>query len=259
MDSLRRVFGSCRFVYNAYIALARERYATGAKHPSGYDATKVLVTEARRSSDTAWLAEVSHMALSAAVQDAADAYQRFFDSAAGKIKGRRVGHPKFKSRRTARKSARFAENAFIIRGGWQNTGQGGGRLHLANITQDIAVNWHRPLPGYPSAATVREDPDGKFWVSLPIFVTVCSAIFAAISPSVASVLWSAFDESKSGMGARQGDVPTLTPYFSALSVIDRLTDSSPARCTKTGGQSRSSNDSTPAPMRPVISPQLCRD
>lgn len=172
MDRLRRVFGSCRFVYNSYIALARERHAAGAKHPSAYEAAKMLVTEARRSPDTAWLAEVSHTALTAAVHDAADAYQRFFDSAAGKIKGRRVGHPKFKSRRTARKSARFAENAFTIRGGWQNTGQGGGRLYLANISQDIAVNWHRALPGYPSAATVREDPDGKFWVSFIVRVPV---------------------------------------------------------------------------------------
>jgi putative transposase len=170
VDSLRRVFGSCRFVYNSYIALARERYAAEGKHPSAYDASKLLVTEARRESATAWLAEVSHAALSAAVHDAADAYQRFFDSAAGRIKGRRVGRPNFKSRRTARKTARFAENAFSIRGGWQNTRRGGGRLHLANIDQDIHVNWHRPLPGYPSAATVREDPDGMFWVSFIVRV-----------------------------------------------------------------------------------------
>lgn len=174
IDSLRRVFGSCRFVYNAYIALARERYAEGGKRPTGFDASKTLVTEARKSRDTAWLAEVSHTALSAAVHDAADAYQRFFDSVAGKIKGRRVGRPRFKSRRSARKSARFAEDSFTIRGGWQNTGQGGGRLHLANISQDIAVNWHRSLPGYPSAATVREDPDGRFWVSFIVRVPVAA-------------------------------------------------------------------------------------
>ncbi|MBT2475802.1 transposase [Microbacterium sp. ISL-103] len=171
-DDLRRVFGSCRFVYNSYIALARDRFAAGAKHPSAYDAAKTLVTEARKDPGTEWLAEVSHAALSAAVHDAADAYQRFFDSAAGKIKGRRVGRPHFKSRRTARKSARFAEDSFTIRGGWKNTRRGGGGLHLANIDQDIHVNWHRPLPGYQSAATVREDPDGKFWVSFIVRVPV---------------------------------------------------------------------------------------
>ncbi|MEA1263848.1 transposase [Microbacterium sp. STF-2] len=175
VSDLRRVFGSCRFVYNSYIALARERYATGAKHPSSYDAAKTLVTEARRNPDNAWLAEVSYTALAAAVHDAADAYQRYFDSAAGRIKGRRVGHPKFKTLRTARKSARFAEDSFTIRGGWQNTGQGGGRLHLANINQDIQVNWHRPLPGYPSAVTVREDPDGAFRVSFVVRVPVASS------------------------------------------------------------------------------------
>gem|GEM_PF-3954480 len=171
-ENLRRVFGSCRFVYNSYIALARDRYAAGGEHPSAYDGTKILVTQARRDPDTAWLAEVSHAALSAAVHDAAAAYQRFFDSAAGKIKGRRVGRPHFKSRRSARKSARFAEDSFAIRGGWQNTQRGGGGLHLAGVDQDIHVNWHRPLPGYPSAATIQEDPDGKFWVSFIVRVPV---------------------------------------------------------------------------------------
>lgn len=169
---LRRVFGSCRFVYNSYIALARDRYAAGEKHPSAYEAAKILVTAARQTVESSWLSDISHAVLSAAVHDAADAYQRFFDSAAGKIKGRRIGRPRFKSRRTARASARYAENAFTVRGGWQNTGQGGGRLHLANIGQDIAVNWHRPLPGYPSAATIREDPDGQFWVSFIVRVRV---------------------------------------------------------------------------------------
>lgn len=172
VDELRRVFGSCRFVYNSYIALARDRYTAGEPHPSGYDASKTLVTEARKNPGTAWLGDISHAALSAAVHAAAAAYQRFFDSAGGKIKGSRIGRPRFKSRRTARKSARFAENSFTTRGGWQNTGQGGGRLRLANISHDIHVNWHRPLPGYPSAVTVREDPDGTFWVSFIVRVPV---------------------------------------------------------------------------------------
>lgn len=187
VDSLRRVFGSCRFVYNSYIALARANYAAGAKHQSAYDAAKTLVTEARRNADTAWLAEVSHAALSAAVHDAAAAYQRFFDSAAGKIKGRRVGRPHFKSRRTARKSARFAEDSFTIRGGWQNTQRGGGGLHVAGIDQDIHVNWHRPLPSYPSAATIREDPDGKFWVSFIVRVPVEAPKRSTRGPRAAGV------------------------------------------------------------------------
>lgn len=185
--SLRRVFGSCRFVYNSYIALARERYQNGEKHPSAYDAAKTLVTEARRAPETVWLAEVAHSALSAAVHDAAAAYQRFFDSAAGRIKGRPVGRPKFKSRRSARHSARYPEGSFAIRGGWQNTGSGGGRLHLANIDQDIRVNWHRALPGYASAATVREEPDGTFWVSFIVRVPVPAPKTPTRSPRVAGV------------------------------------------------------------------------
>lgn len=88
--ALRRVFGSCRFVYNSYIALARTRFEVGGKHPSGFEAAKTLVTGARKADATRWLSEVAHSVLSASVHDAADAYTRFFDSAAGRIAGRRV-------------------------------------------------------------------------------------------------------------------------------------------------------------------------
>lgn len=185
--ALRRVFGSCRFVYNSYIALARDRYEKKERHPSAYDAAKLLVTEARRVPETAWLADVAHAVQSAAVHDAAGAYERFFDSAAGRIKGRPVGRPRFKSRRSARHSARYPEGSFTIRGGWQNTGAGGGRLHLAKIDQDIRVNWHRPLPGFASAATVREDPDGKFWVSFIVRVPVAPPKAPTRRPRVAGV------------------------------------------------------------------------
>jgi len=169
---LRQLFGACRFVYNSYIALARDRYETGQSHPSAYDASKLLVTEARQAPETSWLAGFPTTALSAAVHDAAAAYDRFFDSVAGRRNGPPVGLPRFKSRKTARKSARFAENGFAIRGGWKNTQRGGGRLHLARIGMDIRVNWHRSLPGYPSAVTVREDPDGRFWASFVVRVPV---------------------------------------------------------------------------------------
>ncbi|WP_404444186.1 transposase [Microbacterium marinum] len=185
--ALRRVFGSCRFVYNAYVALARDRYASGEKHPTAYDASKILVTAARKAPETAWLGEVAHSVLSAAVHDASDAYRRFFDSAAGRTKGKSVGRPKFKSRKSARRAARFPEGSFTIRGGWQNTSRGGGRLHLARINQDIHVNWHRPLPGYASAVTVTEDPDGKFWVSFIVRVPTEAAKVPTRGSRVAGV------------------------------------------------------------------------
>lgn len=185
--ALRRVFGACRFVFNSYIALARDRYASGGKHPSAFDASSALVTQARRNPDTPWLREISHAALSAAVHDAAGAYDRFFDSLAGRLKGAPVGRPRFKSRKSARATARFPEGSFSIRGGWQNARAGGGRLHLANIAADIRVNWHRPLPGYPSAATVRQDTDGRFWVSFVVRVPVAAPKQSTRGPRTAGV------------------------------------------------------------------------
>ncbi|MCR2800216.1 transposase [Microbacterium sp. zg-Y818] len=169
-EGLRRTLGSCRFVYNSYIALARSAHAVGAPHPDGYAAAKLLVTEARKAEATAWLTDVPSAVLRSAVSDAATAYENYFSSCRGARKGARIGAPKFR-KRGHRQAARFPENAFSIRGGWQDTGPGGGRLRLSKIG-DIRVNWHRPLPGYPSAATIIYEPDGTWWVSFIVRVPV---------------------------------------------------------------------------------------
>jgi len=167
-QSLHRLLGSCRFVYNSYIALARAAHIAGNPHPREYDAAKLLVTQARKAEQTAWLAEVPSAVLRSAVADAAKAYDNFFSSIRGERKGSRVGHPRFK-KRGYRQAARFPENAFSIRGGWQNSNRNGGHLRLTKIG-DIRVNWHRPLPGYPSAATIIHEPDDTWWVSFIVRV-----------------------------------------------------------------------------------------
>lgn len=163
---LRRVFGSCRFVANRYIELARLTYAAEGHHVGSWDAYKIVVTEAKKDAATAWLAGVPTAPLSSAVADVGKAYDNFFASATGKRKGRKVGRPQFR-KRSSKQAARFDEGAFSIRGGWQNTGRDGGRLYLSTIGT-IAVNWHRPLPGYASSATIIEDRDGRWWASFVV-------------------------------------------------------------------------------------------
>lgn len=60
--------------------------------------------EGERRTNTAWVAENSICVYQAALRDAAAAWQAFFDSKAGRRKGRRVGRPKFKKRGRARDS-----------------------------------------------------------------------------------------------------------------------------------------------------------
>ena len=57
------------------------------------------VTLAKTTPERAWLGEVSSVALVQACQDARRAYRNWFDSLSGKRKGRKVGHPRFRSRK----------------------------------------------------------------------------------------------------------------------------------------------------------------
>ncbi|MER7797495.1 transposase [Microbacterium sp. NPDC096154] len=169
-QALNRIFGGCRHVHNAYIAAAREAYASGSPHPSESEASKLLITQGRANPDTAWLKELPTIALRGALRDAAQAYENFFASHAGTRKGAKMGHPRFK-RRHARQAARFYEAGFSIRGGWQNTQRGGGRLYLAKVGL-VSVNWDRPLPSSPSSVTVIKEADGTWWASFVVTVPV---------------------------------------------------------------------------------------
>lgn len=163
---LGRVFGACRFVYNAYLDLARTARGAGGKHPSWIDGIREIVTEGRRRPETAWLRDIPVSALQVAVRNGHRAYENFFASVTGRRKGRKVGFPRFK-KRSSRQAATFTTGGFSIRGGWQNTARGGGRLWVNKVGY-LHVNWHRPLPADPSSVTIIREPDGTYRASFVV-------------------------------------------------------------------------------------------
>jgi len=163
---LNRVFGACRFVFNGYLDLARTTREAGGKHPSWIDGQRELITEARRREETAWLRDIPQHALQVAVRNGHRAYENFFASVTGRRKGRKVGFPRFK-KRTSRQSATFTAGGFSIRGGWQNTARGGGRVWVNKVGY-IHVNWHRPLPADPSSVTIIREADGTWRASFTV-------------------------------------------------------------------------------------------
>jgi len=92
-----------------------------------------------------------------ACNDARRAYRNWFDSLSGKRKGRRVGHPRFRSKR-GRQSIRLTRNGFRLRGK---------RLYVAKVG-DIRVRWSRPLPSVPSSVTVMRESDGRYYASFVV-------------------------------------------------------------------------------------------
>jgi putative transposase len=132
--ALARVFGSVRVVYNDSLRLREQSHAAGVKI-SDSEVQRRVITLAKLTPEREWLAEVSSVALVQACNDARRAYGNWFDSLAGRRKGRTVGHPVFR-RKHGKQSVRLTRNGFSLRGQ---------RLYVAKVGQ-IGVRWSRPLP-----------------------------------------------------------------------------------------------------------------
>jgi putative transposase len=188
-QALARAFGCARVVYNDAL-VERDRAHWAGQRVSDTEVQRRVVTLAKCTPERAWLAEVASVALVQACQDARRAYRNWFDSLAGKRKGRRVGHPRFRTKH-GRQSIRLTRNGFTLHGG---------RLAVAKVGQ-IRVRWSRPLPSVPSSVTVIRDPDGRFYASFvversptplspvdrAVGIDLGLAVFAAVAASDATV------------------------------------------------------------------------
>src|SRR5699024_6579740 len=101
-----------------------------------------------------WLSEVASVALVQACQDARAAYRNWFDSMSGTRRGRRVGRPRFRSRKDNRQTIRLTRNGFSL--------TSNGRLYAAKIGE-LNVRWSRDLPSAPSSVTLIKDAAGRYF------------------------------------------------------------------------------------------------
>jgi putative transposase len=148
-QALARAFGCARVVYNDALRERERAHAAGEK-VSDTQVQRRVITLAKSTPERAWLAEVASVALVQACQDARRADRNWFASLSGTGKGRRVGHPRFRTKR-GRQSIRLTRNGLILHRG---------RLDVAKLGQ-VRVRWSRPLPSAPSSVTIIRDPDGR--------------------------------------------------------------------------------------------------
>lgn len=89
---IERTMGVCRYVYNLFIAIKRDKFRNGmAAYMTGYDFSKWLNHKYKSGNpDNLWIWEVSSKAFKKAIMNADTAYKNF-------MKGR-AGFPKFKRR-----------------------------------------------------------------------------------------------------------------------------------------------------------------
>ena len=111
------------------------------------------------------MCEVPGVAVMQAVNDSRRAWRNYFDSRAGKRKGRKVGRPRMKSKKDHRQSFRLTRNGFSVRPN--------GRLFVAKVGEG-RVRWSRKLPSDPSSVTIIREPDRHYYASFVVDVPAVS-------------------------------------------------------------------------------------
>jgi putative transposase len=154
--ALARAFGCARVVFNDAVRL-REEARQRDERLSDTEVQRRVITLAKATPEREWLGEVASVALVQACQDARRAYRNWFDSLAGKRKGRKAGHPQFR-RKHGSQAIRLTRNGFALHGR---------KLYLAKVG-DIKVKWSRELPSVPSSVTVIREADGRYYASFVV-------------------------------------------------------------------------------------------
>ena len=160
-QALARAFGCARVVFNDAVAARRAAHKTGEPYPTDAALSKAL-TAAKRTPERAWLGEVSAVVLQQALADANTAYRNFFASVKGARKGRKLGAPRFRSKRDRAQSIRFTKAAWFK----VTTAR---RLRLPKIG-DVPMRWSRELPGEASSVTVTVNAAGRYHASFVVDV-----------------------------------------------------------------------------------------
>lgn len=147
-ESIVKIFGCYRFVYNRFLSKAKTDYETTGKSNSAYDNQKEL-TLLKRDPDFAWLKESDSQALNQSIVDLKCAYDRFFKKLGG--------YPKFK-----KKTNNQSYTTYVT----------GTQLQIVNNKIYIPkVGWvkikqHRCLTGRVTSGTVSKTSSGKYFISL---------------------------------------------------------------------------------------------
>ncbi|MEV1086174.1 RNA-guided endonuclease TnpB family protein [Streptomyces sp. NPDC050211] len=146
---LSRTFGCVRKVYN--LALAARTEAWTRQERVNYNQTSAMLTAWKKTEELVYLNDVSSVPLQQALRHLQVAFTNFF--------GKRAKYPRFKSRKTSRKSAEYTTSAFRFQDG---------KLTLAKMAEPLDIVWSRPLPegAAPSTVTVSQDAAGRWYVSM---------------------------------------------------------------------------------------------
>lgn len=154
---INRTLGSCRFVYNHFLATRRDEWFVN-HHSLNLKDTMHLLTYLKRRTETSWLYDVDNIALQQSLRDLDRAYQNFFK--------KRARYPSFKKKHANSQSYRTNNNKSIRKDGSihyairiENS-----RINLPKIGF-VKIKQSRLFEGRILNATISRIASGKYFVS----------------------------------------------------------------------------------------------
>src|SRR5574344_2596192 len=150
---IQKTFGSCRFIYNHYLAKRIEMYKTD-KSTINYNQCSNDLKNLKV--DYSWLREIDSVAIQSSLKDLDQAYQNFFRRV--KQGDSRVGFPHFKSKKDNKKSYKTKYT----------------NGNIAVLEKQIKIpklglvkcKVSKQIEGRIINATISQNPSGKYFVSV---------------------------------------------------------------------------------------------
>jgi putative transposase len=163
---IQKTFGCTRFVYNHYLAKRIEIYT---ENGAAYNYNACSGDLKNLKAEFEWLKEVDSIAIQSSLKDLEQAYQNFFNEKS------KFGFPKFKSKRSSRKSykTKYTNNNITITDKHIKLPKLG--LVKAAISKQVQ--------GRILNATVSQNPSGKYFVSIcciDVDIPQCESTGAAV-------------------------------------------------------------------------------
>jgi len=156
-QELAKAFGCARVVWNDALALYEAAIVAGEPRPKNVD--KIVITQAKKTPERAWLSEVSNIVLQQSFRDLEQAWSNYFNSLKRKRKGAKIRKPRFKKKQS-RQAIRFRVGGFSVHSA---------SIKLAKIGH-IPMVVSRSLPGQPSSVTIIKDAAGRYFASFVVEV-----------------------------------------------------------------------------------------
>lgn len=151
-ELIQKTFGCCRFVFNYFLAERIEQHKQSGKYPTRFQQEREL-TVLKKSLN--WLYEVDSSALKSSVQFLDIAYKNFFRRVKN---GERHGYPRFKSKKSCRKS-------YKSKFSWDNIKIINNSVRLPKLGL-VKCRVSKEIKGRILSATVSQNPSEKYFVSL---------------------------------------------------------------------------------------------